>query len=63
MKKKFVEISFFLLIIDHTCILAPMEFVDLNKKNKIITSVLKVSNSVLFWGYCYFIYLLNYKYI
>jgi hypothetical protein len=61
-----VKISFFLLIIDHTCILTPTEFVDLSqkeeKKKEVITLVLKISNGVLFWGYCYFIYLLNYIY-
>ena len=39
----FIGILFFLLIIDHICILAPKEFVDISKK-KVIAQVLKVSD-------------------
>ena len=60
--KFFVEVSFFLLIIDHTCFLVPTEFVDLSKKEEVITPVFKVLNEILFWGYPYFMYLLNYMY-
>ena len=63
----FIRILFFLLIIDHTCILALKEFVDLSikksnrfKKKNVIALVPKVSNSE---REIYFLFFLNKNYM